>query len=393
MRVAINAWFWRQPGTGSGQYTRELVRALATLAPELDLRLVFPAAGGYRALTLAEAEVAPSPSPVSFVHAGGPGWGANLAKLRFEQQDFPRAAHDLRADLAHVPYWAPPLGSPVPLVVTVHDIIPLVLREYRGNLFVRGYTALVAGATRGARAVITDSQSSRNDIVARLGLPAGRVHAIPLAAGPVYQPGPGPDDDLRARYGLPDDYVLYLGSSEARKNVEALIGAYTWVASALQDQLPLVLGGRHHAPDGRLYPDLPAVARRHKLLRPEGETDCVRFIGPVDEADKPALYRGATAFAFLSRYEGFGLPPLEAMACGVPVVVSSASSLPEVVGGAGFVLDPDDTRHVAGALLALYNQPELAESMRERGLEQARQFSWARTARETLDVYRQTVKG
>jgi glycosyltransferase involved in cell wall biosynthesis len=189
--------------------------------------------------------------------------------------------------------------------------------------------------------------------------------------------------------------VLYLGSHERRKNVEALFAAYTWVVTALQDQLPLVVGGRRHAPDGGLYPDLPALARHYRLLVPESGTDSdvVRFIGAVAEADKPAIYRGATAFAFLSRYEGFGLPPLEAMACGVPVVVANSSSIPEVVGGAGFVLDPDDTRHVAGALLSIYNQPDLAGSLRERGLVQASQFSWERTARETLDVYERMLGG
>ena len=381
MRIAVNAWFWNQPGTGSGQYTRQLVQALGALAPEIEIRLVFPAPGGYRTAAPAEAENAGPAAPPS-----------NTAKLRFEQVDFPRAAGAVRADLAHVPYWAPPLRSPVPLVVTVHDIIPRVLREYRGGPFVRAYTALVSSAAHGAGAVLTDSESSKRDIVAHLGIPAERVHAIPLAAGPAYAPAPV-DEAVRRKYDLPDDYVLYLGSFEARKNVAALFAAYTWVAAALQDRLPLVLGGRQHAPDGKLYPDVRGQAREHKLLRPESGTvrDVAQFIGAVDEADKPALYRGATAFAFMSVYEGFGLPPLEAMACGTPVIVSNTSSLPEVVDGAGYVLDPDDTRNIAGAILAVYNQPELAEQLCKQGLEQAAKFSWERTARETLGIYEEVV--
>ena len=135
-RLALNAWFWHQPGTGSGQYTRQLVKALAALEPGLDIRLVFPAPGGYRAVTPAEAGDEP------------PAWRpTNLDKLRFEQFHFPQAVKALGAGLAHVPYWASPLDSAAPLIVTVHDIIPRVLREYRGGPLVRAYTGLVSSSS------------------------------------------------------------------------------------------------------------------------------------------------------------------------------------------------------------------------------------------------------
>ncbi|MBC7228444.1 MAG: glycosyltransferase family 4 protein, partial [Thermoflexales bacterium] len=319
MRIAVNAWFWDQPETGSGQYTRCLVESLTALDPSLDIVLLHPRRKG------------------------------NLYKVIFEQAVFPRLARRVGADVAHVPYWAPPMVSPLPVVVTIHDVIPLRLRAYRGGPLVRLYTALVSATASGATIVITDSEASRQDVLAFLGVSPGRVRVIPLAVGARFRPEPEPEDEaVRARYGLPHQYVLYLGGFDVRKNVAAALRAYAWVGPVLGDEYPLVLAGRLPARDTPFAPD-PRRQAQEMGLQP----GWVRWAGPVSEADKPAIYRGAAAFIFPSQYEGFGLPVLEAMSCGVPVVASDVSSIPEVVGAAGILLPPDDAEGMAGALLQI----------------------------------------
>ncbi len=370
MRVIVSGWFLSHTDTGSGQYLHALLRELPALATDIDLHLVAPL---------------PAPQPSGWqLHVRAAG-SHPLAKVRFEQVEIPRAARQLHADIVHIPYWAPPLRSPAPLVVTVHDIIPLLLPEHRGSLPMRIYTALAAAATRGAAEVITDSRSSSRDIIARLQLPPERVHTVHLAAAEHFAPAAGktPADSLCAKHGLPECYALYLGGFQQRKNVRHLLAAWTWARLGLPEGCQLVIAGRlpAHA-DGRVFHDLPAIAVRH------GIRESVRFIGAVGEADKPALYRGAACFVFPSSYEGFGLPPLEAMACGVPVITTGAGSLSEVVGDAAYLVsDPTDARKLGAAIISVIVDTELASDLRTRGFKQAALFSWEQTARETARIY------
>ncbi len=374
MHIALNAYFWNRPDTGSGQYLRQLVYHLNRLVSDLDLTLIYPH----------EDEPADVPPSVRVQRVSGrPG---HMGKIWFEQVTFPRAAAAAGADLAHVPYWGSPLQSPLPVVVTVHDLITMRQREYRRSLHARLYNALVATAARGASHVITDSNFSRDEIIAHLEIPAAQVTAIHLAAAPHYREQSEflMDMAVRRKYGLPDFYVLYLGGFALHKNVATLLHAYTYVAQAMGDDYPLVLAGARPEP-GRNMPDYEAYLQQAQL------SDYVRWIGYVDEEDKPAVYRGALCFAFPSRYEGFGLPPLEAMACGVPVVTTSASSLPEVVGQAAFAVDPDDARQLAGAIISILIQEQFAAELKEKGLQQAASFSWEETATKTLLVYDQAL--
>lgn len=370
MHVAINAYFWNRPDTGSGQYLRQLVYFLNRLVSDLQITLIYPHAG--------EPAAVPPSVDVHRVRSR-PG---HLGKVLFEQIAFPRACRAVGATIAHVPYWGPPLHAPLPLVVTVHDIITLRQREYRRGAGARLYNALVSAGAREADHVITDSHFSRQEIVEHLGIPEGRVQAIYLAPAPQY----GAEDDLlvdmavQQKYDLPDFYVLYLGGYAIHKNVTTLLQAYTYVAQAMGEDYPLVLAGKKPAPSLR-FPDYDDLIRRAHLQKH------VRWIGYVEEEDKPAVYRGALCFAFPSRYEGFGLPPLEAMACGTPVVTTDAASLPEVVGEAAFAVDPDDERHMGGAIISLLIQEAFAQEMSQKGLERADAFSWEKTATETLLVY------
>ena len=379
MHVALNATFWDRPHTGSGQYARQLVTHLRRLAPDVTLTLVYPQLPGGPPPEGVPDDVGVHIVPLRPGHVG---------KVLFEQRGFPDACRRLGATLAHVPYFGPPLRSPAPLVVTVHDLTTLLVPEYRRGLGARLYNALVSAAARGADHILTDSQASRADILTHLGVAEPVVTVVYLGVGPEYTPRAGNslvDMAVRRKYDLPDFYVLYLGGYETHKNVVTLLNAYTYVAGALGEEYPLLLAGRK--PDGTsaAFPDYDGLIERAGLSR------FVRWIGYVDEADKPLLYRSAEVFAFPSRHEGFGLPPLEAMACGTPVVVGDSGSLPEVIGPAGFAIDPDDVRGMAGAIIALVMDEQQAADLRRAGPQQAAQFTWERTAKETLDVYRRVT--
>lgn len=309
MRILVNGWFCDEWATGSGQYLAALVATLPRASDAHEWVLVRPAARGDE-----------SPLP--------PGWGSmrvrtpfdaaskDLAKLWFEQVAFPLACRRAGADVAFVPYWGSALWRPCPVVVTVHDLIPLLLPAYRGGVLQRGYTGLVARTARLASAVLTDSEASRRDIVEHLRIPPERVHAVHLAIA-ACEPGVLAPESLarvRGRYGLPDGaFLLYLGGFDVRKNVVRTLEGYAKVVerhAGMGSRPPaLVIAGRLPAADTPFAPDpRPAVKRL-------GLEEHVHIIGWVAEEDKRALYALATGAVFLSEYEGFGLPVLEAMAC------------------------------------------------------------------------------
>jgi glycosyltransferase involved in cell wall biosynthesis len=408
MRIAISGMFWGQPTVGSGQYLRGLLDALPRAAPQHEYIVLLPAYLGHRPPTTDRREpedrrsriedrgssfsIFDPRSSILNTAVGRRSSGVvqtpfdqrsrNLAKLWFEQIAAPLAAARLNADLLHVPYFAPPLVARMPVVATILDIIPLLLPEYRGRGTVRAYMRLVARAARRAAHVIAISDDSNADIVAHLGLVPERVTSVPLAAGPQYQP----HDRAHAlacaaeRYGLHEPFVYYVGGLDARKNVETLVRAFGRMLRSGGPPATLAIAGRALGADQQLFPDLEAVVAAEHLERHVRRID-------VSHADGPLLYNAATAFAYPSRYEGFGLPPLEAMACGTPVVVAAASSLPEVVGDAALQVMPNDVPGWTDALWRLLADDALRAELRRRGLARASQFSYDRVARETSDIY------
>ena len=373
MHIGISAHVWPYVTSGSGQYLRHLVAGLARLETEHAFLLIGE-----------QGAFADSEPPFPYVEVGrGPVPAGRPAKLWFEQLALPRAAHRLRLDLLHVPYLAPPLFSPLPTVVTVHDLIPLLLPAYRGSWRKRAYTWLDLQASRRADLLIAVSEHTRQDIVRHLGFPAERIFVTYEAAAPGLRPAsPAEVAAVRERYQLPERFILHLGDTDRRKGVHRLLGVLArWREAHPDEEAGLVIAGPLHRPDGQLHLDLPGLARSLGLQQ------CVRFLGPIPEADKAALYSAATVFALLSEYEGFGLPPLEAMACGTPVLAARTSSLPEVVGEAGVLVDPTDEAEVMAALGRLLTDARWREDIGRRGMEWAATFSWARTARETLAVY------
>jgi glycosyltransferase involved in cell wall biosynthesis len=193
---------------------------------------------------------------------------------------------------------------------------------------------------------------------------------------------------VRRKYGLPDAYVLYLGGFDQRKNLYTLFQAHARVTRSLGGEAPfLVVAGRLPAVDTPLFPDPKRMAREL------GVEQHVIFTGWIAEEDKPALYSGAVFFAFLSRYEGFGLMPLEAMSCGTPVLAADAASLPEIVGAGGLLVNPSDLDGIVDGMLLLLRDSGLRQQLRQGALVQAGQFGWQRTAEQTLQVYDLAVSG
>lgn len=376
MHIAFNGWFWDQPHTGSGQYLRRLLHNLRRLAPDLTLTLVLPP----HITTLDDL-------PPNVQRITTRGSSGNWGKVWFEQRTFPRAVGQSGADIAHVPYWGPPLSSPARLVTTILDVIPLALPVYAQGFKARLYTSLVSAAARGSAHTITISNAAKGDIVQFLGLPEDSITTTYLAADETYHPRIGAEKDaaVHAKYNLPDQFVLGMGGFDIRKQFNQLLLAYTYVGQAEGDNIPLVLAGREPQWGSPLFPDLRQYAEHLKI------TDYIRWIGYVDEADKPSLFRLADVFVFPSMYEGFGLPVLEAMASGTPVVANNVSSLPEVAADAAYLVPDGDARAMGGAIIALLLQKPFRDALITQGLARATNFSWRKTAKETLAVYERVL--
>ena len=378
MHIAINGWFWAQESTGSGQYLRQLLAQLPLVASELELSLILPPH------LPAPGDI---PAGVRAIETGRRRRTSKLGKVRFEQRDFPRAARAINADIAHVPYWGTPLACPIKLVTTVLDVVPLLYPIYSRGLFTSLYTSLVSAAARGSNHIIAISETAKIDIEEQLGIAEEDISVTYLAPDERFHPRLGAEHDeaVRAKYDLPERFVLYLGGFDWRKQVNTLLLAYTYVGEADGDTFPLVIAGREPVYDDRLFPDLRAYSRRLNI------DDYLRWIGFVDEKDKPALYRLADVFVCPSLYEGFGLTALEAMKSGTPVVASNAIVFEEILEDAAYIVN--NAREMAGAIIALLIQKPLRDAMINQGLALASNYSWRKTAEETAAVYERVARG
>ncbi len=367
MRIGIDASrATRQERTGTEGYSFQLIRKLLELDQENEYILYFnqPPQPGL---------LPPSPRRSDRVIPCPRLW----THLRLSAE---MALHP--PDLLFVPAHVLPLVRPRRSVVTVHDLGYLHEPQAHRPLD-RLYLDLSARYhARVATRLLAISQATKDDLVRHYRVPPERITVTHLAAGESFRPV---EDQVqiaavKARYGITGDYFLYVGTLQPRKNLVRLLEAY----AAMQIQNPqLVLVGKK----GWLYDEIFAVVQKLGLQ------EQVIFPGYVPAADLPALYSGAMAFVFPSLYEGFGMPVLEAMACGAPVVCANVSSLPEVVGQAGILVNPTDTAALAAALGRVAGAAGLRAELRARGLVQARQFSWERCARETLVALTGTAKG
>jgi glycosyltransferase involved in cell wall biosynthesis len=361
MRIALDARKIRDGGIGT--YIRELLLALAASpGPHEWVALLDPRDLDAHRWPGGRVREVP-------VRAGKYGLAEHLA--------VPRAARAAGATLLHEPHYTLPLGWRGPAVVTIHDLIHLShARFFRPGVAL--YARAVAGAAvRRARLVIADSTFTRDEIVARLGAEAARVRVVPLGV----PTGLARRDEsavatFRQAHGLPAGYLLYVGARKAHKNLPLLLGALARIAPASRP--PLVLSG------GPWPADDPLARLADRL----GILGCVHFAGASGGDDAlSCLYSGAALYVQPALVEGFGLPPLEAMACGTPVLSSSGGALPETVGDAAALLPPRDADAWANEIVALLGDGERRARLIARGLTRSREFTWAHAATATLAVY------
>ncbi len=376
MRIAVDYTAAARQGAGIGRCTRELMSAVLALHPPHDFVLMAGTAGLGDAWAAQAARLRGLAAPGRLTLRSLPitdDWMARIwQRLRVP---LPATWITGKVDLFYAPdFLLPPLPREVRTIITIHDLsflrhpetFPPELRAYLES-------AVPRSAERAGH-VLTDSDATRRDVIELLGIPPERVTTVLLGVSDDFRPKGAPDERARLQdaYAVGDrPFVLAVGTVQPRKNYGRLIAAVDRVREVID--VDLVLVGR---PAWLAAPVLEAAAAR----------DHVHLLGFVDDADLPAFYRQAAALAFPSLYEGFGLPPLEAMACGTPVVASSASSVPEAVGDAGLLVDPLDVPGWADALVAAITDPDRRASLIERGLARAAEFTWWRSAEAWLEA-------
>ena len=307
-----------------------------------------------------------------------------LVRILWEQLVQPVVLRRAGVDLLHALAFIAPLASPCPFVTTVYDLsflrYPAAFRPFN-----RWYLANFTGhSVKRARVVITISDSTRQDVINFYHAPPERVQTIYCGVNDHFRPLPAAEvSAFKTRQGLPGSFVLFLGTLEPRKNIEGLIRAYARWRAREPGAPPLVIAG------GRGW----YHAKIFELVKQLDLTQTVLFPGYVPEPDKPLWYNAAALFVYPSLFEGFGLPVLEAMACGTPVITSTTSSLPEVTGtaGAACLIEPTDTEALALAMAQVMGDAGQRAAMAEQGLARAAEFRWEKTARETVGIYRKVL--
>ena len=302
------------------------------------------------------------------------------ARILWEQAIAPVECTRRRLDVFHSTAYALPFLLPTRSVVTIHDLsfllMPQALKRWNASYL----AAMTRRAARQADRVICVSESTRRDVVRLLGIPEAKTRVVYHGIEPEFRPLSDAEvAAFRTRHGLPEQFALYLGTLEPRKNLPNLLHAYARARREHGVSTPLVLGGGK----GWGYEVI------FRLVEDLGLGDAVRFPGYLPLAELPLWYNAASLFAYPSRYEGFGMPALEAMASGTPVLTTDSSSLPEVVGDAALRVAPDDVAGMSEALGRALGDEALRRDLRERGLRQAARFTWESAARQTVDVYRE----
>jgi glycosyltransferase involved in cell wall biosynthesis len=289
-------------------------------------------------------------------------------------------------DLFHAPHYVLPALIPCKAVVTIHDCIHIRFPQYLPNRLGYAYArASMWIATHRSNRVLTVSEASKRDILKYFHVPERKIDVIYNGIDERFGEIPSPDEVLRVRerYQLNDPFVLYAGNIKPHKNLERLIEAFHLLRRNGHDTVKLLIIGDEISK----YATLRRAVHRYKLHKH------VRFFGFVPDKTLAVLYRLAGVFVFPSLYEGFGLPPLEAMASGTPVITSNVSSLPEVVGDAALLIDPYEPAAIAQAMQRVLTEPSLREDLRRRGLRRVKEFSWDRSVRRVHEIYQEVLAG
>ncbi len=366
-RIGIDARLLAYRKGGVAEYARQLITALAELDTTTDYAII---------------------------HRSGDsatyGSGANFRRInartpahhRFERTALSIELWPRRLDLLHSPDFIPPHRGARRHVITIHDLHFLHYPQFQTADSLRYYRDQIQWAVRHADHIFAQTEGTRRDIIEMLDVPEEKITVHLLGVNPIFQPIPTEIARNQLQpYQVPNEYLLFVGTIEPRKNIPGLLKAYAYLRAQNPDIPPLVLGGQRgwHAEES------------FAAIQELGLQDAVIWFEDVPFAVMPALLSGARLLILPSFHEGFGLPAIEAMACGTPVVVAERGSLPEVVGEHGVYVDPDDVESIADGIRRLLNDSSLYERLRESGLAHARTYSWRRTAEITLDVYRRVL--
>ncbi|MBU0606871.1 MAG: glycosyltransferase family 4 protein [Armatimonadetes bacterium] len=365
MRIAIDIRILNGPNTGDRTVALGLVKGLAGLAEAEDLELAL---------------IARDPPPEGLL-PDHPALALHLAPLlrghNWMLFTFPRACRAVRADVAVIQYRGP-FRSPCPFVTFIHDVVWRTMPETFRRRGTRTLNRFIPGTVKRAAAVLTGSEFARGEVARHYPAAAGKLHVVPYAPDERYRPVADPAELARVRtqYGLPEHYVLSVGLLQPRKNLPGLLEAHGLLPPQIQDRYPLVITG----PRGWKMDEFMATTERAR--------ERVILTGYVPDEDLPALYTMASCLVYPSFYEGFGLPPLEAMACGTPVITSHAASLPEVTAGAALLVDPHRSGEISEAMARMLADESLRSELATRGLARAAQLNWTDSARHVLQVLR-----
>lgn len=375
MRIGLNAHLlsfeptYRQAGVS--KYIEALLRYLPEVAPDLA---VVAFTGPARPLPEQGFE-----QRIEWRHSRLPTAKPEV-RIGWEQTSGVVAAHRARIDLLHAPVNVISMGVRLPQVVTVHDLAFHHYPEQYPGMKQRYLRAMTRQSVRRATRVIAVSEATRQDIISVYDIEPARVVTVPNGVDDGMRPLPSEDvQAFREEQGLPEHFFLFLGTLQPRKNIAALVRAYATASMGVD--WPLVIAGAKGWQYEQIYAQVQDL----------GLEDRVHFAGHVPGEQLAHWYSAATILVYPSLYEGFGLPLLEAMACGTPVIGSNVSSLPEVIGDAGVQVDPRNVPALAEAMLRLAADGELRQQLSRRGLERAASFTWREAASKTVDVYRQVI--
>ena len=383
MHIGIDYTAAAWQGAGIGRYTRELIRAIVAQGDTHRYSL-FYAAGGLAPDSAYIADL----RQICDTHANVRRVPIPLSPRRLTQfwqrlrVPLPIELFTGRLDLLHAPdFVLPPTRAHT--LVTIHDLSFLVHPECAEPSMVRYLTDAVPRGLRRANVILADSQATRNDLARLLAVDPARVELVYPGVEPRFCPLPAATTEpVRRRLSLPDHFVLFVSTLEPRKNLVRLLEAFAQVVQTDNSNLHLVIAGRR----GWLYEDIFAAIDRLQLHAR------VQLLDYVHDKDLPALYNLAAAFVYPSIYEGFGIPPLEALACGTPTVVADNSSLPEVVGDAAVLVSAEDVGSIASGIARVVSDAALRARLRAAGPAQARKFTWEQAAQRVLACYQRAVR-
>ena len=376
MLIGIDGIPLRDIKTGIGHYTFELAKSLALASPADQFEIISP----FPFLTVNQSEDAQEAWPPNLRAAQVK---VNLIERNWWTVGLPRYLKRRSLDLFHGTNYDIPLWKRCPTVLTIHDLSPLLFPDtHKARHVLRARRRLPLMA-RTATQIVTPSESVRHEVIEHLQVSREKVTAIPEAARAIFRPLPPEQTvETRKRLGVEDDFLLFVGTIEPRKNLIVLLRAYRDLLSATELRPQLVIAGKKGWLTDRLF----------GLVQELGIEERVNFTGYLSDDELSALYSSCRIFIYPSIYEGFGLPPLEAMACGAPVIASSIPSFREVLGGAAQLVAPDNVDGLAGSIITLLGDRNERQRLASAGPARATNYSWDRTAELMLGVYREACE-